>query len=84
MRHFRIALAAAALAGATPALAGPEQDFHTLMDDYWAAYLTDNPLTASSVGVKTYDRELGELSLAGFDRQATEADAFLKRLRART
>ena len=83
MRHLRIALATAlSLAIATPAIAGPEQDFRKLMDDYWAAYLKDNPLTASSVGVKTYDRELGELGLAEFDRQAAEADAFLKRLRA--
>ena len=83
MRHFRIALATTlSLAVATPAIAEPAEDFHKLMDDYWAAYLKDNPLTASSVGVKTYDRELGELSLAEFDRQAAEADAFLKRLHA--
>jgi uncharacterized protein (DUF885 family) len=83
MRHLTIALAtAASLAFATPAAAGPAEDFRQLMDDYWAAYLKDNPLTASSVGVKTYDRQLGELSLDEFDRQAAEAEAFLKRLRA--
>ena len=83
MRHLSLALAtAASIALATPAVAGPTEDFHALMDDYWAAYLKDNPLVASSVGVKTYDRELGELSLAEFDRQAAEAQAFLTRLRA--
>ncbi len=76
MRHLTIALAtAASIALATPAVAGPTEDLHALMNDYWAAYLKDNPLTASSVGVTTYDRELGELSLAEFDRQAAEAQA---------
>ena len=83
MRFLTLALAtAASVALSAPAFAGPTEDFHQLMDDYWAAYLKDNPLTASSVGVQTYDRELGELSLAEFDRQAAEAQAFLTRLRA--
>jgi uncharacterized protein (DUF885 family) len=83
MRHLTLALAtAASIAIATPAIAGPTEDFHKLMDDYWSAYLKDNPLTASSVGVQTYDRGLGEPSLAEFDRQAAEAQAFLARLNA--
>ena len=83
MRYLTLALAtAASIAVSSPAVAGPTEDFHKLMDDYWAAYLRDNPLAASSVGVQTYDRELGELSLAEFDRQAAEAQAFLARLRA--
>ena len=52
MRHLTIALAtAASIALATPAVAGPTEDLQALMNDYWAAYLKDNPLTASSVGV---------------------------------
>ena len=83
MRFLTLALAtAASVALSAPAIAGPTEDFHKLMNDYWAAYLKDNPLTASSVGVQTYDRELGELSLAEFDRQAAEAQTFLTRLRA--
>ena len=83
MRFLTLALAtAASVALSAPAIAGPAEDFHKLMDDYWAAYLKDNPLTASSVGVQTYDRQLGELSLAEFDRQAAEAQSFLTRLRA--
>ena len=83
MRFLTLALAtAASIAISPPAAAGPTEDFHKLMDDYWAAYLKDNPLTASSVGVQTYDRELAGLSLAEFDRQAAEAQAFLSRLRA--
>ena len=83
MRHLTIALAtAASIAFATPAVAGPTEDLAALMSDYWAAYLKDNPLTASSVGVTTYDRALAELSLAEFDRQAAEAERFLTRLKA--
>ena len=83
MRFLTLALAtAASVAFSAPAIAGPADDFHKLMDEYWAAYLKDNPLTASSVGVQTYDRQLGELSLAEFDRQAAEAQSFLTRLRA--
>jgi uncharacterized protein (DUF885 family) len=83
MRYLTLALAtAASIALSTPAAAGSAEDFHKLMDDYWAAYLKDNPLTASSVGVQTYDRELAPLSLAEFDRVAANAEGFLKRLRA--
>ena len=83
MRHLMLMLAtAASVFAADPAAAGSSEDFHKLMDEYWAAYLKANPLTASSVGVQTYDRELGELSLAEFDRQGAEAQAFLARLRA--
>ncbi|MEO6256258.1 MAG: DUF885 domain-containing protein [Sphingomicrobium sp.] len=83
MRRSTLLLAAAAaLAFATPAVAGPSEDFHALMDQYWAAYLKNSPLTATSVGVSTYDSELDQLSLAEMDRQAAEAAAFLGRLEA--
>ena len=79
--HVRsLALAAVSLALASPALAGPTEDFHALMDAVWAAYLKDNPVSASQAGVTTYDRQLGVLTLAEFDRQAAEAQAFLDQL----
>lgn len=81
--HLRTALLAATmLAFAAPALAGPPEDFQKLQDDYWAVTLKEAPLLASQVGVKDYDRQLGELSIAEFDRQTAEAAAFLKRLDA--
>ena len=83
MRHHRqILLAAAAIALATPALAGPTQDFQKLQDDYWAALLKNSPTLATSVGVTKYDRQLGEISLAAADRQVAEAAVLLKRLKA--
>jgi uncharacterized protein (DUF885 family) len=81
MRYRSLALTAAAwFALATPAFAGPTEDFHSLMDTVWAAYLKDNPVSASQAGVTTYDRQLGVLTLAEFDRQAAEAQAFLGQL----
>jgi len=82
MRARTILLAATMLALSAPAVAGPAEDFQKLQDDYWAALLKNSPLTASAVGVSTYDAELDILSLAEMDRQAAEAAAFLKRLEA--
>jgi uncharacterized protein (DUF885 family) len=82
MRNRTALLAATILAFATPALAGPAEDFQKLENDYWAATLRDSPLFASSVGVKDYDRQIGPLSLAELDRQAAQSAAFLKRLDA--
>lgn len=82
MRLHRQLLAAAVLAVATPALAGPTEDFRKLQDEYWAATLRDAPLFATQVGVKDYDRQIGPLSLAEMDRQAAQSTAFLRRLEA--
>jgi uncharacterized protein (DUF885 family) len=82
MRHRHLLLATTVLALAAPAIAGPAEDFQKLQDDYWATTLKDNPLFASSVGVKTYDRQIAPLSLAELDRVAAENAAFLARLNA--
>jgi len=82
MRGLTFTLAASALALATPAIAGPAEDFAKLQEDVWAAALKTYPTLATQVGVSTYDRELAPLSLAEMDRQAAEAGAFLKRLDA--
>ena len=81
MRIRQLLLAATMLA-ASPALAGPVEDFRTLQDDYWAAALKDSPTLATSVGVSTYDRQLAPLSTAEMDRVTAEAAAFLVRLTA--
>jgi uncharacterized protein (DUF885 family) len=82
MHLRRQLLVAATLAIAAPAFAGPTEDFQKLQDDFWAATLKDSPLFATQVGVTTYDRQLGPLSLAEMDRQAAQSAAFLKRLEA--
>ena len=80
LRHML--LAATTLTFAAPVLAGPVEDFQKLENDYWATTLKESPITASSVGVQTYDRELDEVGVAAMDRQAAEAAAFLVRLEA--
>src|SRR3954453_740853 len=81
MRMLTFLLAAwAALSIAPPAVAGPSEDFHALMDEYWATYLKDNPISATQAGVTTYDRQLGTLTIAGVDRETAEAAAFLARM----
>ena len=82
MRRLSVVLAATCLSLAAPALAGPTEDFHALMDEYWATSsrmrLCSRPRRVS----RTYDRELGVVSLAEYDRQTAEAAAFLARLKA--
>ena len=74
MLHRSLALAAAAaLALATPALAGPAEDFKALTDEYWAFVLRENPVFASTLGHREYDAQLGDISLAAEDRRAAEA-----------
>jgi uncharacterized protein (DUF885 family) len=77
-----LAIAATAIALAAPASAGPSENFHVLMDQYWATLLKESPLLASSAGVHDYDRQLDEVGAAAMDRQAAEAAAFLKGLDA--
>ncbi|MCL6729906.1 DUF885 domain-containing protein [Sphingomonas hankyongi] len=83
MRRLTFAFCtAASLAVSTPVLAGPVEDFHKLMDDYWATQLKESPLLASRAGVHDYDAQLDEVGVAALDRQAREAADFLKRLNA--
>ena len=83
MLHRSLALAAAAaLALATPALAGPAEDFKALTDEYWAFVLKENPTFASTLGHRQYDSSLGDISLAAEDRRIAQAERFLARLNA--
>ena len=83
MPHRSLALAAAAaLALATPALAGPAEDFKALTDEYWAFVLKENPTFASTLGHRQYDSSLGDISLAAEDRRIAQTERFLARLNA--
>ena len=50
MRRFCLILAAAMLASAAPALAGPPEDFKALTDEYWAFTMREFPTFASQLG----------------------------------
>jgi uncharacterized protein (DUF885 family) len=66
----------------TPAIAAPGDDLARVIDDHWRWYLRNNPVLASAAGVRDYDSELGDFSIAAMDRQAQEAGAFVARLDA--
>ena len=74
--------AAAALAIASPARAGPAEDFKALTDEYWAYFLKQAPVYATMLGVRDYDDQLGDISLAAQDRAAADYGRFLARLNA--
>lgn len=78
----KLLMAAALLATAAPALAGPTDDLAQVIDDHWAWYLSINPETATSLGERRYDAKITDYSLAAADRIAGEAQVFADRLRA--
>ena len=80
MRKFYMMASAASLAMAAPAYADANGDLKALVEAYWAEVLKEQPIFASSLGVDTYASKVGDYSLAGRDRQAASAAAFLKRL----
>ncbi len=79
---MRLPIFAALLLFATPVWATPDQDLASLMDEIWQSILRENPVLATSVGVREYDDRIGDISLAAEDRRAAEAQAFLDRLNA--
>jgi uncharacterized protein (DUF885 family) len=79
---MRLILAAAILAFAAPASAAPADDLAKLMADFYAWELREDPVTATSLGVRDYDDRIQDISLAADDRRAGEAAAFLARLDA--
>jgi uncharacterized protein (DUF885 family) len=70
------------LAASAPAAAAPADDFRKLIDDHWAWSMRESPVYATMIGVRDYDEELGDISLAAADRRTREAQALLKRLNA--
>ena len=53
----------------TPAIAAPGDDLARVIDDHWRWYLRNNPVLASAAGVRDYDSELGDFSIAAMDRK---------------
>ena len=74
-----LALLAPALAAQRPTASPARSAFATLLDDHWQWSLRENPLLATTLGDRRFDRELGDLSLAAMDRRAREGAAFLAR-----
>lgn len=64
------------------ALAGPVEDYEALREQVWQATLDASPMLATSVGDRRGDGKLGDLSLAEYERQTAETQAFLAQLNA--
>ncbi len=77
-----LALAAAPIALASPASAAPADDLAALLRDAWAYTLSQAPTYATSLGVRDYDNQIGDPSIAAMDAQAAKAAEFLRRLDA--
>ena len=75
-------IAAMALSIATTVAASPSADLQGAIDAHWSWVMKNSPVYASSLGEHGGDGTLDDNSLAAADRQAKDAAAFLKQLRA--
>ena len=73
-------LLAAALACASPALAAPADDLRVLMDEHYQWLLRENPIEATTLGIRDHDDRIPDLSPEARERRVREAQAFLDRL----
>lgn len=79
-KPLKIALAALLLSTAAPALATPQDDLAALMAEHYQWLLRENPVQATALGVRDYDREINDLSEPARQRSVAQAQAFLARL----
>lgn len=78
-KAFRMLPIAAALLVST-ANAKPADDLQVVIADHWTWWLSINPVQATSLGVRDFDDQLRDISLAEQDREARTAQMFLDRL----
>src|SRR4051812_43990502 len=76
-----LALASPAVAEMAPVADRVTQQ-NKLFDEFYEISLKNSPERATSLGDYRYNGQLGQYSLAEIARQHTEADDFLKRLKA--
>ncbi|MGS2722501.1 DUF885 domain-containing protein [Porticoccus sp. GXU_MW_L64] len=59
---------------------GANQQFETIMADHWQQGLRRSPVFATSLGVRDYDNQLGDQSLAAQARNVEQDKDFLRQL----
>ncbi len=79
---LKVMIGALCLAAAIPAYAAPADDLRAIIDDHWAWWLSVNPVSATTLGVRKYDDKIGDISLKAQDADAAKAQGFLTRLNA--
>ena len=67
---------------AAPAVAAPADDLKAVIDEHWAWSMRENPIYATMLGIRDYDAQIPDISLAAEDRRAAQAQALLTRLNA--
>ena len=77
-----ILAALALMLAPTTAHADAGADLKTLVDEYWALVLKEQPTLASALGDDRYAGQVGDYSLAGQNRFAKASEGFLTRLNA--
>ena len=70
------------MCGAAVAETSATEALQSVLDDHWAMVLENNPTFATSLGVRDYDDQLGDRSLAAQERQTAQEAAFIERLEA--
>ncbi|WP_129794267.1 DUF885 family protein [Sphingosinicella sp. CPCC 101087] len=80
MRPARLLLTAAALAFAAPVMAAPADDLRVLLDEHYQWLLRENPIQATTLGVRDHDARIDDLSPEARERRVREAQAFLERV----
>ena len=65
---------------ASTAVAKPADDLQGVITDHWKWWLSINPVQATSLGVRDFDDQLRDISLAEQDREGKTAQMFLDRL----
>lgn len=76
----KLNLAAAMTLFVSPAFA--QDTLQTIIKDHWAWTLEQSPTFATSLGVRDYDDQLGDSSLAAYEAAVEDQKAFLARLEA--
>jgi len=82
MQIVRIALCTLVLGLAQTSLAGPTEDFETLLDEAWEWQLKENPMMASGLGDRRYNDQWTDNSIQGIKRRQDETREFLRRVYA--
>ena len=79
MKTTGIAFTLLLLAAAGIARADATDEFHALLDEHWEWRLQSNPIMASGMGDRRYNRDWPDRSLDATERRHREAREFLRR-----
>jgi uncharacterized protein (DUF885 family) len=71
---------AVALACSSPVTAAPADDLRALIDEHYRWLLRENPIEATTLGVRDHDDRIQDISPEARERRVREAQVFLDRL----